>query len=493
MNKKYYKYILLMIIFIIILIKCTPKNKPEFQIDRYVIPTNTDIYSFIDTLNYYDTSFIKDIIGNRIAAKAQDKDSFLEIKADTDSLVIQNVSLKAFNAGFNIDVTNNDSIKYQVEVEKTILKGGSIFQTLTDLGMKPKQVGFFAWKMGEYIDATSIDIGDILTAYYYVDSLNVKNFEKFSYQPDKINIHEFHILGDRELEYHLVQKPFELKRRLLSGEITGNNSTLDAAMDNLGITPYIRQQANNALASQIAFSSDARIGDTFDVYIEEIYVEGEKQQRGKMLYVEYTGKYTKTKSAYRFTDDVNASAFTGMYTVKGKRLVTDAVRTPLDRMHVTSPFGYRIHPVTGKRKMHQGMDLRGRSGTSIYAVTQGTVIKATNSGNGYGKEVRIRHDNGMISQYAHMSKISARYGRKVKKGQIIGRIGSTGISTGPHLHFGVMKNGRWVNPKTNLKMVGANQLKNNRLKQFKQQVKDYNAEIEIQQQAVAVSQDSLQV
>ena len=180
-----------------------------------------------------------------------------------------------------------------------------------------------------------------------------------------------------------------------------------------------------------------------------------------------------------------------MYTTKGKRLVTDAVRTPLDRMHITSAFGYRIHPITGKRTKHHGIDYRGRTGTNIYAVTDGTVIKAKDGGGGYGKEVRIRHANGMISQYAHMSRINTRYGRRVKKGQIIGKVGTTGNSTGPHLHFGVMKNGRWVNPKTNLKMVGANQLKDKRLKLFKQQLKEYNAEMEIQRQAMLVPVDSL--
>ena len=160
-------------------------------------------------------------------------------------------------------------------------------------------------------------------------------------------------------------------------------------------------------------------------------------------------------------------------------------------MHVTSSYGYRIHPVYGTRKLHHGIDLRGRTGTNVYAVTNGKVIKATNNGNGYGKEVRIRHDNGMITQYAHLSRITTRKGRRVKKGQIIGKVGNTGISTGAHLHFGVMKNGRWVNPKTNLKMVGANQLKGERLTLFKQQIKQLDSEIEALRNSISTT-DSLQ-
>jgi murein DD-endopeptidase MepM/ murein hydrolase activator NlpD len=367
-----------------------------------------------------------------------------------------------------------------VNVEKAILKGGSIFQVLTDLGMKNQNIGYYAWMMGEYIDATSIDVGDRLSVTYFTDSLQVKHFEKFSYKPDKTSIHEFFIIGERELKYNLVELPYELIRKFITGTISEEFNTWDAAMNDLGIIPYIRQQANNAMDSQIAFSTDARVGDTFKVFIEEKHVNGERQPRGKLLFAEYSGKYTKTKNAYRFSDDNPASAYTGMYTTDAKRLVTDAVRTPLDRMHITSPYGYRIHPIYGTRKMHNGIDLRGWTGTTVYAVTNGTVTKATNNGNGYGKEVRIKHDNGMITQYAHLSKISTRKGRKVKKGQVIGAVGSTGVSTGPHLHFGVMKRGKWVNPKTNLKMVGANNLKGDRLKTFKQQMKDMDAEMKAQ-------------
>ena len=179
-----------------------------------------------------------------------------------------------------------------------------------------------------------------------------------------------------------------------------------------------------------------------------------------------------------------------MYTTSANRLVTDAVRTPLDRMGITSPFGYRIHPVYGVRKLHKGIDLRGNRGTTVYAVTSGTVIKAKNNGNGYGNEILIRHDNGMITQYAHLSKISTRYGSNVKKGQAIGKVGSTGISTGNHLHFGVKKNGKWVNPVTNLKMVGANSLTGERLKTFKRQMKEMDMEMKAQADAQTSAQAS---
>lgn len=444
---------------------------------RFVVPKGQDIFETIIKNGYNEIDFLRPIIGNRIAEKAKLDSTVIEIASKNDTIQIDQAKISSFNAEFCLVKAAADSIGYIVNVHKPILKGGSIFQVLSDLGMNGQDVGYYTWKLGEYIDATSIDVGDIISVSYFTDTLQVKHFEKFSYQPDKTSIHEFYIEGDRKLRYNLVELPYKLVRKFITGSITAEFPTWDAAMNELHIIPYIRQQANNAMDSQIAFSTDARFGDTFEVYIEEKHVNDERQPRGKLLYCKYSGKYTGTKTAYRFSDDDPASAYTGMYTTSAKRLVTDAVRTPLDKMHITSPFGYRIHPIYGVKKMHTGIDLRGWTGTAVYAVTAGTVIKAKNNGNGYGKEVLIRHDNGMVTQYAHLSRITTSYGKRVRKGQLIGKIGSTGVSTGPHLHFGVKKNGKWVNPKTNLKMVGANTLSGNRLKTFKNQMKQMDKEM----------------
>jgi len=106
-------------------------------------------------------------------------------------------------------------------------------------------------------------------------------------------------------------------------------------------------------------------------------------------------------------------------------------------------------------------------GTKTYAVADGTVIAASYSG-GWGNQVRIRHPNGLITQHAHLSAIKVRVGQKVSKGQVVGLVGSTGKSTGPHLHFGLMKNGVWINP-TNLNMVATRELTVIELKDFHQQ------------------------
>jgi murein DD-endopeptidase MepM/ murein hydrolase activator NlpD len=471
----------LLVSFTIIMVACSQQQKAEpqeqYQIDSFSLAPGADIRSELQQLGYLQSEALAVALGDSFLNRTRQDTVDFWLRTGSDTLDVESAVISSYNATYNISSSAIDSLQYQVQVEKPILRGGSIFQVLTEVGMPAKSVGYFAWKLGEYIEATSIDIGDMITVDYSVDSLNVRHFEKFSYHPDKTSIHEFYILGPRELEYNMITLPYELKRRVVQGELSDKFWTLDAALNELGVIPYIRQQVNNAMQSQVAFSTDARVGDQFEVYIEEKYVDGQMQPRGKVLYAKYSGRRAGTKYAYRFDDKQAASAFTGMYTKGGKRLVTDAVRTPLDRMHVSSAFGYRIHPISGRRKLHTGIDLRGWTGTPVYAVTSGTVIKAKNSGDGFGKDVRIRHDNGMISQYAHLHSIKTRYGRRVRKGQLIGTVGSTGYSTGPHLHFGVQQNGRWVNPSTNLRMVGANQLAGSRLKQFKSQISSYDQQM----------------
>ncbi len=112
---------------------------------------------------------------------------------------------------------------------------------------------------------------------------------------------------------------------------------------------------------------------------------------------------------------------------------------------VTSGYGYRIHPILGKRILHTGIDIAASSGTSIWAADGGTVVYATWV-DGYGNTVAIDHGGGISTLYAHQSSTAVSYGQRVKKGQVIGYVGSTGYSTGPHLHFEVRVNGAPVDP-----------------------------------------------
>jgi murein DD-endopeptidase MepM/ murein hydrolase activator NlpD len=134
------------------------------------------------------------------------------------------------------------------------------------------------------------------------------------------------------------------------------------------------------------------------------------------------------------------------YDDNGKELIKRYMGRPLRRIRVTSSFTHRrYHPVLHRYKAHLGTDLGASRGTPILAVSDGRVIFSGRMG-GYGKVIKIRHADNYVSLYAHQSRLKAKRGDLIKKGQVIGYVGSTGRSTGPHLHFGLYKNGRAINP-----------------------------------------------
>ncbi|WP_353893279.1 peptidoglycan DD-metalloendopeptidase family protein [Proteinivorax hydrogeniformans] len=137
-------------------------------------------------------------------------------------------------------------------------------------------------------------------------------------------------------------------------------------------------------------------------------------------------------------------------------LISDAERQAKRKAHtpsirpaegrVSSPFGYRNHPFTGARQLHTGIDIANATGTPILATANGTVVTASYSG-GYGNLIIIDHGYGYTTHYAHLSEIKVRKWQEVEKGEVIGNMGSTGRSTGPHLHYEVRVGGKPVNPK----------------------------------------------
>ncbi|MBE6922921.1 MAG: hypothetical protein E7465_07045 [Ruminococcaceae bacterium] len=119
---------------------------------------------------------------------------------------------------------------------------------------------------------------------------------------------------------------------------------------------------------------------------------------------------------------------------------------PVPYYTLTSPFGMRVHPISGKWKMHNGVDMAAAQGTPIYAAKSGKVTTASYQAGGAGYYVSINHGDGFSSVYMHMTHFIVSPGQYVTAGQVIGYVGSTGGSTGPHLHFGISYNGSYVNP-----------------------------------------------
>ena len=297
--------------------------------------------------------------------------------------------------------------------------------------------------------------------------------EEFVYYPDIIT---FHILRrdskTGKLEYKSKILPTEKRYRIVEGSI---ETTLNQALiDREDVTGTIRAVTNGILSCVVSFRTDARKNDKYRILIEDKYYNGQMVPGSKILYVSYEGRRAGFNEAFRYEDKDEKSAFNAHYTKEGKALIPNAMRLPVDRVHVTSPFGYRRHPVTGRRSFHNGVDYGGPTGSPVYAVAQGVVMEVTRTTYG-GKKIVLKHADGTKTYYLHLHKQLVRQGQSVKPRQKIALMGRTGRVTGPHLHFGIKSpKGKWLNP-LKKRMIATPKLTGNRYDAFKKQMKKTSA------------------
>ncbi len=214
-----------------------------------------------------------------------------------------------------------------------------------------------------------------------------------------------------------------------SGEI---RSSLFAATDAAQVPDAVAMQLVEIFSSDIDFASDLRKGDRFQVVYETLWEDGEMVRSGRVLAAEFRNA-GKTFQAVWFGRPED-SAKGGYYDLQGKALKKAFLKSPLPFSRVTSGFAMRVHPVSGQWKQHKGIDFAAPTGTPIRATGDGVIEFAGNAG-GYGNMVVVRHGKSYSTAYAHMSRIAARRGGRVSQGEVIGYVGSTGWSTGPHLHY----------------------------------------------------------
>ncbi|MCL2758121.1 MAG: peptidoglycan DD-metalloendopeptidase family protein [Alphaproteobacteria bacterium] len=229
-----------------------------------------------------------------------------------------------------------------------------------------------------------------------------------------------------------------------SGEIRHGDSFYVAGT-RAGIPPGILADMFDLLAFEIDFERDVRAGQQFSVMYEEHFIEGERVRNGPVVKISFHARRGHVRM-YRFR---SPDGKVGYYDENGDGAVKTLKRTPINNARVTSSFGNRRHPVLGFTRAHRGVDFRAAHGTPIPAAGAGTVIVRRFCPS-YGNFVRIRHGNGFETLYAHMSRFApgVNVGTHVRQGQIIGFVGSTGVSTGPHLHYEIIRNGVHVNPMT---------------------------------------------
>lgn len=237
-------------------------------------------------------------------------------------------------------------------------------------------------------------------------------------------------------EFVALEAPAKLERRveMRSREISSSlYAATDANVDGGSIPDSIVGQIIEMFSTNIDFRSDVKRGDRFNVVYETFWLDGDLVKTGRILAGEFVNRGTSYQSVW-YEDPVSKQG--GYYSLDGKSLKKAFLKSPLQYSRVSSGFSMRKHPISGKFKAHKGVDFAAATGTPIRAVADATVDFAGN-GNGYGNMVVLKHWSSYSTAYAHMSRIAPgmRKGTKISQGQVIGYVGSTGWSTGPHLHY----------------------------------------------------------
>ena len=249
------------------------------------------------------------------------------------------------------------------------------------------------------------------------------------------------------------------KEVVIKNEIKNN---LYSAAVEAGIEPNVIVEFARIYGFEVDFQRDIRKGDWFEILYERFEDDNNKViDTGKIIYA----------SMFVNGEEINLYNFKykneeEYYDIKGKSITKSLMKTPINGARLSSSYGMRKHPILGYNKMHRGTDFAARSGTPIMASGSGKVTRARWCGGG-GNCVKIKHNSTYETIYAHMKSFAKgiKEGRKVRQGQIIGYVGSTGLSTGPHLHYEVIVNGKKVNSQR-LKLPSGKILKGEARKDF---------------------------
>jgi murein DD-endopeptidase MepM/ murein hydrolase activator NlpD len=250
------------------------------------------------------------------------------------------------------------------------------------------------------------------------------------------------------------------KKKILSENIIRKNlysSAIEANINPDAIIEFAR-----IFGFEIDFQRDIRKNDYFKIYYEKYFDEnGEFIKSGSILYAHMTVNGREI-SLYKFGEDESY----GYFDTNGKSVEKALMKTPINGARLSSSFGMRKHPILGYNKKHLGTDFAASMGTPIMASGSGTITRAKWCGGG-GNCIKIKHNSTYETVYAHMKNFAKgmKVGKKVRQGQIIGYVGSTGMSTGPHLHYEVIVNGKKVNSQK-LKLPSGKVLKDNERTQF---------------------------
>lgn len=342
----------------------------------------------------------------------------------------------------------------------TVARGDTLMKLLTDNGVDRSTAHNAIQRLSEVYDVRRLQIGQDIALTFQERSEGLA-FLGLTLRPSAERDIEVRADADAGFVAQEVVRELEKRDDFAAAEI--ESSLYEAALD-AGMPIDVLISLVRVFSFDVDFQRDVQVGDRFEVLFDTYEDElGNRVRNGDIQYASMTLS-GKTVAFYRYTPD---SGITDYFGPDGRSVRKTLMRTPIDGARLSSGFGKRRHPILGYTKMHKGVDFAARTGTPIMAAGDGVIDVAGRNG-GYGNYIRIRHNGSIKTAYAHLSKFAkgTRKGARVRQGDIIGYVGSTGRSTGPHLHYEVLVDGRQQNPMS-VKLPAGEQLDGKELKKFR--------------------------
>ncbi|WP_310498512.1 M23 family metallopeptidase [Sandarakinorhabdus sp.] len=252
----------------------------------------------------------------------------------------------------------------------------------------------------------------------------------------------------------------------VTGSVGGN---LQRALRSAGIPARLVGDFTRIMGYVVDFQRGVGKADRFDIIVEQDRAETGEVRHGSLLFASLARRGKAPIEVGRLMQGGHAEYFKS----DGEGARRGLMKTPVDGARLTSGFGMRFHPLLSYSRMHQGVDFGAPHGAPIMAAASGNVSFAGRHG-GHGNYIQLRHTKELVTAYAHLSRFAVKNGQRVVQGQVIGYVGSTGMSTGPHLHYEVWLRGRPANP-VSLKFIGGSQLTGRALNQFMAQMNRWRA------------------
>lgn len=305
------------------------------------------------------------------------------------------------------------------------------------LAVSPIETDKVVRSLGGLIDFTKAQPGDVVEIRK--DATEALEWLRYTHGPEDIFVSfrgsDGAWVGQREPVFTRTSTTF------VQAEVT---ESLYQAVDDAGEQPWLTLTVVELFAWDVDFFTETRPGDRLRVVFEKRHIGNTFVGYGDVLAAEYHRASGKRFVAFRYA---HGSGRVGYYRPDGTAVERAFVRSPIKFASITSRYGLRRHPILRYLRKHRGVDYGAPQGTAVWAVGHGRVRFAGRKG-GYGRVVYVRHANGLETRYAHLSRFARgiRRGVRVAQKQVIGYVGKTGLATGPHLHFEVLRRGRHVNP-----------------------------------------------